>query len=205
MLGLLGKKLGMTQVFDKDGKVVPVTVIEAGPCYVLQKKTIESDGYNALQVGFGSGKNINKPKAGHIERAGISKAPAYLREFRMDKVDEYSLGQEINVGIFKEGEEVNVTGTSIGKGTAGTVKRWHFGRGPMTHGSKSHRIPGSISAGTTPGRVLKGTKMAGRMGGERVTVKDLTIVQVDPAKNLLLVSGAVPGAKNGLLIIRKAG
>ncbi len=169
------------------------------------KKTIEDDGYSALQIGFGSGKNINKPEAGHVSRAGLSKAPKYLREFRMDKVDEYSLGQEMNVGIFKVGELVNVVGTSIGKGTAGTVKRWHFRRGPMTHGSKSHRIPGSIGAGTTPGRVLKGTKMAGRMGVDRVTVKNLAVVQIDPAKNLLLVSGAVPGAKNGLLVIRKAG
>jgi large subunit ribosomal protein L3 len=202
--GLLGIKLGMTQVFDKDGKVVPVTAVLAGPCYVIQKKTSASDGYNAVQVGFGSGRNVNKPKAGHVGKAGISQAPRHLREFRVDKVDEYKLGQEFNVSIFKPGELVNVTGTSIGKGTAGTVKRWHFNRGPMTHGSKSHRLPGSIGAGTTPGRVLKGTKMAGRLGGSRVTVKNLTVVQVNPEKNLLLVSGAVPGADNGLIKIKKA-
>lgn len=203
MLGLLGKKIGMTQVFDKDGKVVPVTVIEAGPCFVTQKKTAESDGYSAIQLGFGAGRKLNKAISGHIQKAGVKNPPKVLREIRLPKVDEYQVGQEINLGIFKEGELVNVSGTSIGKGFAGTVKRHHFSRGPMTHGSKSHRIPGSSGAGSRPGRVLKGTRRAGRMGNEQVTVKNLEVVQIDQEKNILLLRGAVPGSTNTLLLVSK--
>jgi large subunit ribosomal protein L3 len=203
MLGLLGKKLGMTQIFDKDGKVVPVTVIEAGPCFVIQKKSVDPDGYTALQIGFGKGRGVNKPLAGHVQKSGVKEAPRYLREIRLPKVDEYQVGQEINLSIFKEGESVDVSGTSIGKGFAGTVKRHHFNRGPMTHGSKSHRIPGSSGAGSRPGRVLPGTRRAGRMGNERVTVKNLKVAKIDAEKNLLLLRGAVPGADTGLLLVSK--
>jgi len=201
--GLLGRKLGMTQLFDKEGRLIPVTVIEAGPCFVVQKKTVETDGYNAVQLGFGKGRNVNGPLSGHFEKAKVSAAPKYLREIRMEKAEECSPGEEIRADVFAEGDMISATGTSIGKGTAGTVKRWHFGRGPMTHGSKSHRLPGSIGAGTTPGRVLKGTKMSGRLGAKRVTVKNLKVVKVDPEKNVLLVAGPVPGPKNGLLVLEK--
>ncbi len=203
MLGLIGKKLGMTQIFDKDGNVVPVTVILAGPCTVTQKKTVENDGYSAIQVGFGIAKKMNKAQAGHLEKAGVKVAPRTLMEFRLAKTDEYNNGQEIKVDIFKPGEFVDVSGTSIGKGFAGTVKRHHFHRGPMTHGSKSHRIPGSSGAGSSPGRVLPGTRRAGRMGNEQVTVKNLRVVQIDAEKNILLVEGAVPGAANALIVINK--
>jgi|GEM_PF-79123 len=201
---ILGQKVGMTQIYSKDGKVVPVTVVEAGPCVVIQKKTDEADGYSALQLGFGKGKNINKPAMGHFKAANPESAPRFLREVREKESGSFNVGEKINVDVFKAGDVVKVTGESIGKGFAGTVKKWHFGRGPMTHGSKSHRIPGSIGAGTTPGRVYKGRKMPGRMGGEKVTQKNVKVVDVDADKNLLLLKGAVPGKKGSFLVIRKA-
>lgn len=198
--GLLGEKIGMTQIFDESGNVVPVTVIEAGPCVVTQLKTGQKDGYCAIQVGFGKRKKMNKPSQGHLKKLNAK----YLQEFRVDKPEEYKIGQEIKVEIFKPGELVWVSGISIGKGFAGTIKRYHHHRGPMSHGSKSHRIPGSIGGGTTPGRVYKGRKMPGRMGAERVTVKNLKVVRVDAEKNLLLLGGGVPGKRGNLLEIRKA-
>lgn len=202
--GILGKKLGMTQLFTEEGKVVPVTVIEAGPCVVIQKKTAGTDGYNAIQVGFADirEKLVNKPIKGHYAKAGI-KPRRFAKEFRIDNVDEYQVGQEIAVDVFAAGDSVDVVGTSRGKGFAGGIKRHNFSRGPMAHGSKYHRRPGSAGA-KGPARVFKGRLMPGRMGGERVTVQNLQIVRVDKDRNLLLVKGAVPGAKNGLLIVKNS-
>lgn len=190
----------MAQIFDEKGNAIPVTVIEAGPCVVTQIKTIERDGYVAIQVGFGTKKDnkITKALKGHLKE----KKCAFLREFKIGKDEKFEIGQEIKVDVFKVGDKIAVSGTSIGKGFAGTVKRHHFTRGPMTQGSKSHRLPGSIGAGTTPGRVYKGLRMSGRMGGKRITVRGLTIAQIDTEKNLLLVKGAVPGAGHKLLEIR---
>lgn len=204
MLGLLGKKIGMTQIYDKEGKAVPVTAIEAGPCFVIQIKTKDNDGYNAIQMGFGKKRVVSKPLAGHVGKAKVAAAPRHFREFRVADVSSFSAGQEINVSAFKEGDMVNVSGISIGKGFSGTVKRHHFNRGPMTHGSKSHRRPGSSGAGSSPGRVLPGTRRAGRLGAKRVTVKNLKVIRVDQAKNLLLVKGAVPGPDESILEINKA-
>jgi len=197
--GLLGKKLGMTQIFDKAGLVVPVTVIEAGPCYVISK----NDETGAVKVGFGKVKKAAKPVMGMLKKAGIEAALGFFQEFRSDKKDEIKQGQQIKADIFKEGELVSVRGKSIGKGFAGTVKRHHFRRSPMSHGSKSHRIPGSIGAGTTPGRVYKGKRMAGRLGNEFVTVKNLKVVHVDAEKNVIYLRGAVPGTEGGLLLIKR--
>jgi len=191
---LLGKKIGMTQVYLENGDLVPVTVILAGPCYVTQVKE------QSIQVGFGSAKKINKPMAGHLKDLKVR----HLKEFKVANPADYKIGQEIKVDIFKPGDAIEVSGTSIGKGTAGTVKRWHFHRGPMSHGSKSHRLPGSIGAGTSPGRIEKGTRMAGRMGNRRVTVKGTKVIRIDGEKNLLLVSGAVPGAGNNIVEIYKS-
>jgi large subunit ribosomal protein L3 len=191
---LLGKKIGMTQIYSEKGDLIPVTVILAGPCYVTQVKE------QSIQVGFGSAKKINKPMAGHLKELKVK----HLKEFKVANPADYKIGQEIKVDIFKPGDAISVSGTSIGKGTAGTVKRWHFHRGPMSHGSKSHRLPGSIGAGTSPGRVEKGTRMAGRMGNRRVTVKGTKVIRIDGEKNLLLVSGAVPGAGNNIVEIYKA-
>ena len=206
MKGILGKKVGMTQVFDENGAVVPVTIVEAGPCFITQKKTVEKDGYNAIQVGF-SGvpeKRLNKPFNGHLKKSGVS-AVKYLREFRVDDPDVYEEGQQIDVSVFNVGDKVDVTGTSKGKGFAGVVKRHHFRGGPKTHGQSDRwRAPGSVGAGSTPGRVFKGVRMAGRMGNDRVTVQNLRVALVDPEKNLLGIKGAVPGGKNGLIIICEA-
>jgi len=196
---LLGKKVGMTQVFDETGNVVGVTVIEAGPCIVTQLKSKEKDGYNAIQVGFGKTKKLTKPKKGHLKELNA----AFLREFIVEKPEEFTVGQEIRAEIFKAGDLVSVSGTSIGKGFAGTVKRHHHSRGLMTHGSKSHRIQGSIGAGTTPGRVFKGLRMSGRLGGGQTTVKNLRVVEVRAKTNLVLLEGAVPGKAENLLVIRK--
>lgn len=206
MTEILGKKVGMTQIVDEKGVIIPVTVIEAGPCYVTQKKTVENDGYSAIQLGFGDlrQKSLNKPKAGHLKKSG---APAvkYLREFRVANPDDYQEGQKIDASIFASGDVVDVIGTSKGKGFAGGVKRHGFSGGPKTHGQSDRwRAPGSIGAGTTPGRVWKGTRMAGRMGNDRVTVQNLKVALVDVEKNVIAVRGAVPGAKNGLIIVRKA-
>lgn len=201
--GIIGKKLGMTQVFNDDGTVVPVTVIQAGPCVVTQKKNEEIDGYNAVQLGFEDIKEhrTNKPLKGHFSRAGV-KPKRYLREFRDFSLD-VSEGDEVTAEQFKEGELVDVTGTSKGKGFAGTIKRYNFNRGPMTHGSHFHRAPGSIGA-TDAARVFKGQKLPGRMGHDRVTIQNLEIVRVDLEKSLLLVKGSVPGPKNGVLLIKEA-
>lgn len=206
MKGILGKKVGMTQIFDDNGVVIPVTLIEAGPCYVTQKKTQDVDGYNAVQLGFGDVKEngVNKPMNGHFKKAN---APAvkYLREFKVSDPGEFEEGQKIDVSIFKVGDKVDVTGTSKGKGFAGVVKRHGFRGGPKTHGQSDRwRAPGSIGAGSTPGRVIKGMRMPGRMGNERVTVQNLRVALVDPEKNILAVRGAVPGGKNGLIIISEA-
>ncbi len=203
--GILGKKLGMTQVFAIDGRRIPVTVVEAGPCVVLQKKTVETDGYNAIQVGFGGRKahRVNKPEMGHFRQVGKG-AFAYLREMRAENVDDYNVGDEITCAVFAGGDMVDVTATSKGKGFQGVIKRWNFSGGRATHGSMFHRAPGSIGASAWPSRVFKGKKMAGQMGNARVTTQNLQIVEVRPEENLILVKGAVPGPKNGLVLIRQA-
>ncbi|MEB3197082.1 MAG: 50S ribosomal protein L3 [Candidatus Sericytochromatia bacterium] len=201
-MGLIGQKVGMTTIFDEEGRAIPVTVVQAGPCTVVQKKTAATDGYDAVQVGYGSAKEsrLSQGEKGHFAKAGLKPAQV-LREFRLD-VAGYEVGSEIKADLFSAGQLVDVTGTSIGKGFAGLQKRWNAGRGPMSHGSKFHRHPGSIGAGTTPSRVYKGRKMAGRMGAEQVTVKKLTVVGVDADRNLLLIKGGLPGAEGGILIVR---
>jgi len=202
MNGIIGKKIGMTQVFTPTGEIVPVTVIQAGPCFVTQVKTRQTDGYEAVQLGFDRAKRLNKPEKGHLKRLPPLR---YLREFRVPDASIYQVGQKVTVSIFKPGDKVDVTGTSKGKGFAGVVKRHHFAGGPKTHGQSDRlRAPGAISSGTTPGRILKGKRMAGRMGNERVTVKGLVVIQADPQRDLLLVKGSVPGAAKGLLLIKKA-
>ncbi|MBO9541475.1 50S ribosomal protein L3 [bacterium] len=205
-LGILGKKLGMTQIFDANGQVIPVTVVEAGPCFVTQIKTTEKEGYKAIQIGFtdAKAKHLTKGQQGHLKKAGEGKLLRHLKEFRLDDVSSFSLGQEIKADIFTEGQVIDVIGTSIGKGFAGMMKRFHSGRGPMSHGSKFHRHPGSIGAGTTPQRVYKGVKMPGNMGNEQVTVRHLKVVKVDAEKGILLIKGAIPGAEGGLVTVRPA-
>ncbi len=199
--GILGRKVGMTQIFDPTGLAIPVAVVEAGPCFVTQIKTLANDGYEAVQLGFGNTKRLNEPAKGHLKKLPSLR---YLREVRAADLGQLQLGQKIDVSIFKPGERVDVTGTSKGKGFAGVVKRHHFAGGPRTHGpSDRERAPGSVGATTTPSRVFKGLRMAGRMGHERVTVRNLQVVQVDPVRNLLLVRGPIPGAKDGLLLIRR--
>jgi large subunit ribosomal protein L3 len=195
----------MTRIFGDDGTVVPVSVIEATPNSITRLRTPEQDGYAALQLGAGVARRQTKPVAGqfkHLEKDHQS--PARVREFRVDSVDGYEVGQMLDVSLFEAGELVDVTGVSKGHGFTGTIARHHFKRGPKTHGSNNYRQPGSIGAGTTPGRVFKGTKMGGHMGDERVTVKKLQVVKVDAERNLLLVKGAVPGARNAVLLVRKA-
>ncbi|SES89838.1 50S ribosomal protein L3 [Anaerobranca gottschalkii] len=199
---ILGKKIGMTQIFTKEGEVVPVTVIEAGPCVVVQKKTVETDGYEAIQLGFGdiSERKLNKPQQGHFKKANVA-PKKYLVEFRLEDISSYEVGQEIKADVFAEGEFVDVTGTSKGKGFAGAIKRHNQGRGPMSHGSRYHRGPGSLGS-IQPARVFKGQTLPGRMGGERVTVQNLQVVKVDPERNLILVKGAIPGTKGSLVSIK---
>jgi large subunit ribosomal protein L3 len=202
---LIGRKLGMTRVFGDDGTVVPVSVIEATPNSVTRLRTPEQDGYAALQLGSGPAKRLSKPVAGQFkELEREQQRPRDVREVRVESTDEYSLGQQLDVSLFESGELVDVVGVSKGKGFTGVIERHNFRRGPKTHGSDHHRAPGSVGAGTTPGRVFKNTRMAGHMGNEQVTVKKLTVVRVDPERNLILVKGAVPGARNGLLLVRKA-
>lgn len=200
--GILGKKLGKGRIFSQEGQAIPVTAIEAGPCVVTQVKTQEKEGYNAVQLGFGATKRLNKPLKGHLKGLGMFR---YLREFRMGDASDVKRGDVVNVGIFEPGELVDVTGTSKGRGFAGVVKRHGFAGGPKTRGQTDrHRAPGSIGSGsTTPGRVFKGQRMPGHMGNRRVTVKKLEVIKADAQSNLLLIKGAVPGAKNGLLLIRK--
>lgn len=200
--GIIGRKLGMTQIFQNNGEVETVTAIEAGPCAVIQVKTAVKEGYNAVQLGFGATRRLQSPQRGHLKELGPFK---YLREFRLDDTQGIKVGDTVQVNLFGEGDLVDVTGISKGKGFAGVVKRHHFAGGPKTHGqSDRHRHPGAIGSTTSPGRVWKGLRMAGRMGGERVTVCRLSILKSDAERNLLLVKGAIPGNRNGLLLIRKS-
>jgi large subunit ribosomal protein L3 len=201
---ILGKKIGMTQIFDQDGKIVPVTAIEAGPCVITQIKNQSSDGYNAIQVGYGpiKNKNVNKPMKGFFNKVNLTPV-RFLREFRVENTGDYQIGQELTVADFENGNKIDVIGISKGKGFAGTIKRWGQRRGPMAHGSKNHRRPASAGA-KGPARVFKGKKSPGRMGGERVTVQNLEVVKVYPEQNLLLVKGAVPGPKKGLVLFKTA-
>ena len=201
---ILGKKLGMTQIFSPEGKLIPVSVVEAGPCKIAQIKTEENDGYQALQIGYGQIKpvNVNKPVKGHCDKAGIEPV-RYFREVRVKNAADYQVGDTIAVDIFEAGDLVDVSGTSKGKGFAGTIKRWNDRRGPMSHGSKSHRRPATTGA-KGPARVFKGKHSPGQMGHEAVTVQNLEIVKVDAERNLLLIKGAIPGPKEGLLLIKES-
>lgn len=201
-VGILGTKLGMTQVFDPEGKAIPVTVIQAGPCTVTQIKTKQTDGYNAIQVGYGEvkPKALTQPELGHLAKSGAQPL-RHLHEYRIDTPDQFQLGQQVKADIFAPGQIVDVIGTSIGRGFAGYQKRHNFKRGPMAHGSKNHRLPGSIGPGTTPGRVYPGKRMAGQLGNTRVTIRKLTVVRVDTERNLLLIKGTVPGKPGALVNI----
>ena len=204
MKGILGKKLGMTQIFTEEGIVIPVTVVEAGPNVVTQVKTVEKDGYNAIQVGFEDAKekSLNKPQKGHLAAANVLKK--HLKEFRVDAVEEFTVGQEIKADLFAAGEKIDVTGTSKGKGFQGPIKRHGQSRGPESHGSRYHRRPGSMGACSFPGRVFKNKKLAGHMGSVTVTVQNLEVVRVDAEKNLILVKGAIPGPKGSMVTIKEA-
>lgn len=203
-LGILGNKIGMTQIVDELGNMIPVTVLRAGPCLVTQIKTMETDGYRAVQLGYSqaSSKVLVKPQVGHLEKVGVPLL-RYLQEYRISDPETFSLGQAITVNIFEPGNLVDITGTNIGKGFSGLQKRHNFGRGPMTHGSKNHRAPGSIGAGTTPGRVYPGKKMAGHLGAKKVTIKKLKVLIVDAEKNLLIIKGSVPGKPGNLVSIKR--
>ena len=200
---ILGKKIGMTQFFRADGTMIPVTVIEAGPCPVVQKKTVANEGYDSVQLGFAElrDKLANKPRKGHFAKANV-KAMRYLREFRLDDAASYEVGQIVKADVFAEGDKVDISGTSKGHGFQGVVKRHHQGRGRMTHGSHFHRAPGSMSACSDPSRVFKTKNLPGHMGSEHVTVQNLEVVRVDAERNLLLIKGAVPGAKGGLVTVK---
>ena len=200
---ILGKKIGMTQFFRADGTMIPVTVIEAGPCPVVQKKTVANEGYDSVQLGFAElrDKLANKPRKGHFAKANV-KAMRYLREFRLEDAASYEVGQIVKADVFAEGDKVDISGTSKGKGFAGVVKRHGQGRGRMTHGSHFHRAPGSMSACSDPSRVFKTKNLPGHMGSEHVTVQNLEVVRVDAERNLLLIKGAVPGAKGGLVTVK---
>jgi len=202
---IIGKKIGMTQIFSPEGKLIPVTVIEAGPCPVVQKKTTENDGYEAVQLGFAvkKAKRVNKPEKGHFAKAGVE-ATRVLKEFKLENAAELNLGDVIKADTFAEGDKVDVTGTSKGHGYAGTVKRFGTHRGPMAHGSKYHRGPGSMGACSTPSKVMKGKKLPGHMGVDKVTILNLDVVRVDAERNLLLVKGAVPGPRGGYVSVRNA-
>jgi large subunit ribosomal protein L3 len=201
--GVIGRKLGMTQAFRDDGKAEAVTIIEAGPCIVVQVKTEDKEGYNAAQLGFGKAKKLKSPQRGHLKELGEFR---YLKEFRLTGDEDVKVGDKVDVSLFQAGDLVDIAGVSKGKGFAGVVKRYGFAGGPKTHGqSDRHRAPGSIGATTSPGRVLKGTRMPGHMGNQLLTVRNLEVLRIDPDRNLLLVKGAVPGAKNGLLFIGKSG
>lgn len=201
-LGVIGKKLGMTQIFNEEGLAVPVTVVKVAPIVVTQVKTVETDGYNAIQVGTieAKEKHLTKAQLGHFKKNNLSNY-RHLQEFRIDNPQDYKVGQEIELSVLANAEKVDVTGISIGKGFQGTVKRWNFSRGPMAHGSKNHREPGSIGAGTTPSRVIKGKRMAGNMGNERVTISKLRLVKVDSENGLVLIKGSVPGCEGRLVTI----
>lgn len=200
---IIGRKVGMTQIFDEAGKVIPVSVVLAGPCVVVQKKTVEKDGYSAIQVGFEDIREglVNKPMKGHFAKSGIS-AKRFLRELRTDDADKYNVGDELKADVFASGEKVDVSGVSIGKGYQGVIKRWHANRGPKTHGSKFHRAVGSMGASSYPSRTFKNKHMPGHMGNANVTVQNLEVVRVDSAKNLILIKGGIPGPKKGLVLIK---
>ena len=200
---IIGKKIGMTQIFDESGKVIPVTVVEAGPCVVVQKKTVENDGYAAVQVGYGDVKvqRMNKPMKGHFEKADVA-AKKTLKEFRLEGCDALNVGDVIKADTFAVGDSVDVSGTSKGKGFAGNIKRWNQARGRKTHGSHSYRVAGSMGACTYPGEVFKTKHLPGHMGHERITVQNLEVVRADAERNLLLIKGAIPGAKGGLVLVR---
>jgi len=201
-LGLLGNKIGMTQIFDESGNIVPVTVIKVGPCVITQIKTVLENGYNAIQIGYGnvSNKSLTQPQLGHLQKSNIQPLK-YLKEFRVNDSEKFEVGQIINVKSFTSGQFVDITGKSSGKGFSGLQKRHHFSRGPMSHGSKNHRGPGSIGMGTTPGRVLPGKKMAGQLGNKIVTIKKLKIIQINSEENILVIKGSVPGKPGNLLSI----
>ena len=203
--GLIGKKVGMTQIFDEAGKVIPVTVIEDGPCVVAQVKTVETDGYNAVQLGFGDvkDKHINKPEAGHFAKAKLPNKK-HLREFRLDSIEGIKVGDEVKADVFEAGEKIDVQGTSKGKGFQGVIKRHGQHRGPMGHGSMYHRRPGSMGSTSTPGRVFKGKKLPGHMGSQTSTILNLNVVKVDADKNVILVKGSIPGAKKSIVRVRKS-
>lgn len=202
-LGVIGKKLGMTTIFDEQGLAIPVTVVKVDPIVVTQVKTVETDGYNAIQVGTVAAKekHLTKAQIGHLKKNKLENF-RHLQEFKVENPSEYAVGQQIEVSVLDNVKKVDVTGKSIGKGFQGTVKRWNFSRGPMAHGSKNHREPGSIGAGTTPSRVIKGKRMAGNMGNERVTVSKLTLVKIDNENSLVLIKGSVPGPEGKLVTIK---
>lgn len=201
-VGLLGNKIGMTQIFDESGNIIPVTILKVGPCVVTQVKMKSKDGYDSVQIGYGniSSKSLTQPELGHLQKSNIYPLK-YLKEFRTIGQDEFSIGQILKVDSFSPGQFVNVRGKSIGKGFAGLQKRHNFNRGPMTHGSKNHRAPGSIGMGTTPGRVLPGKKMAGQLGNRITTIKKLKVIQTNPKENILVIKGSVPGKPGNLLSI----
>jgi len=201
---IIGKKVGMTQIFSADGKIIPVTVIEAGPCYVVQKKTCENDGYSAVQLGYGETeeRKLTKPEKGHLAKAGVSTLK-YLKEFRLEDAESMNVGDELKADVFAEGDKVDVTGTSKGKGYAGVIKRWNAARGRMSHGGGPvHRHAGSMSANSSPSRIFKGKIGAGHLGAEQVTVQNLDVVKVDADLNLIAVRGAIPGPKGGIVYLK---
>ena len=202
---IMGRKIGMTQIFNENGKIVPVTVIEAGPCVVIQKKTTEKDGYEAIRVGFADVKEklLSKPVRGQFTKAGVA-IKRYIKEFKLDNASEYQVGQEIKIDIFEIGEKVDVTGTSKGKGFQGTIKRWNGHRGPMSHGSKFHRSVGSMGGSSDPSRTFKNKKMPGHMGNVKTTVLNLEVVKIMPEKNVILIKGGVPGPNKGIVVIRNS-
>ena len=201
-VGLLGNKIGMTQIFDESGNIIPVTILKVGPCVITQIKREEREGYNAIQIGYSnvSNKALTQPELGHLQKSNIQ-ALKYLREFHVNEIEDFEVGQTLKVDLFSPGQSVNIKGKTIGKGFAGLQKRYNFTRGPMTHGSKNHRAPGSIGMGTTPGRVLPGKKMAGQLGNKITTIKKLKVIQLNLAENILVLKGSVPGKPGNLLSI----
>jgi large subunit ribosomal protein L3 len=201
-IGLLGNKIGMTQIFDESGNIIPVTILKVGPCVVTQVKTKSKDGYDSIQIGYGSvsSRALSQPKLGHLQKSNIQPLK-YLKEFRVSEQNEFEIGQVLNVDAFSPGQFINIQGKSIGKGFSGLQKRHNFTRGPMTHGSKNHRAPGSIGMGTTPGRVLPGKKMSGQLGNKTTTIRKLKVIQINSEENILVIKGSVPGKPGNLLSI----
>lgn len=201
-IGLLGNKIGMTQIFDESGNIIPVTILKVGPCVITQVKTKSKHGYDSIQIGYGSvsNKTLTQPELGHLQKSNIQPLK-YLKEFKVNETDAFEIGQVLNVDAFSPGQLVNIRGKSIGKGFSGLQKRHNFTRGPMTHGSKNHRAPGSIGMGTTPGRVLPGKKMAGQLGNKITTIKKLKVIQINSEENILVIKGSVPGKPGNLLSI----